>query len=216
MNVRMPVRLPSFAIPLVLLALFALVPTAAAASRNNDAEKRALRAQLEQMKGDTQALQARLRELDASSDPAPQSSGSSATSPQMQAAPAPVTHAPTAAVPAPAYTPQQPTLRQAADPAPYEAATDTRIAMFRLAFSLYRWIPVGSSQLVVFNTYDQAYLLDFANACPGLLSASRIRIENFSTHVKVGEHAVIADGQRCLITVIRELRISKLPKALRL
>ena len=214
----MNVRLPSLVIPFALLALFALVSAATAASPNHDAEKRALRAQLEQLKSDTQALEARLRELDASSDADPQSSAARRTSPSMQAPPPP-THAPMATTPiptpAPAYTPHGSMLRQAADPAPYEAATDTRIAMFRLAFSLYRWVPVGSSQLVVFNTYDQAYLLDFASDCPGLLSASRIRIENFSTHVKVGEHAVIADGQRCLITNIRELRISKLPKALR-
>ena len=211
----MTVRLPSFVIPFALLALFAFVPTAAAASRNSDAEKRALRAQLAQLKSDTQALEARLRELDASSDAGSQSSASREAPPQMRAAPSPATRAPMAAAPAPTYTPRGPAVRQAADPAPYEAAVDTRIAMFRLAFSLYRWIPVGNRQLVVFNTYDQAYLLDFANDCPGLLSASRIRIENFSTRVKAGEHAVIADGQRCLITNLRELRISKVPKALR-
>ena len=192
----MTARLPSFAIPFALLALFAFAAPAFPASHNNDAEKRALRAQLEQMRSDSQALEARLRELDAGSDAGPPSpSAPRQTAPPIQAAPAPTMHAPMPAAPTPAYTPHGPVLRQAADPAPYEAAVDSRLAMFRVAFSPYRWIPVGSSQLVVFNTYDQAYLLDFAGACPGLLSADRIRIENFSTRVRAGEHGVIAKFQ---------------------
>lgn len=210
----MTVRLPSFAFPFALL--LALVPVASAASPENEAEIRALRAQLAQMKGDTQALEARLRELEAGSDTgSPSSTARDATPTHMQASSAPTTHAAMTAASTPTYTPTGPALRQAADPAPYEAAVDTRIAMFRVAFSLYRWVPVGSRQLVVFNTYDQAYLLDFATDCPGLLYAKRIEIQNFSTHVQVGEHSVIADGQHCLITNIRELRISRLPKPLR-
>jgi hypothetical protein len=210
----MTVRLPSFAIPFALL--LALVPVASAASPENEAEIRALRAQLAQMKGDTKALQARLRELEVGSDTgSPSSAARDETTAHMQVSPQPTMHAAMTATSTPTYTPTGPALRQTADPAPYEAAVDTRIAMFRVAFSLYRWVPVGSRQLVVFNTYDQAYLLDFANDCPGLLYAKRIEIQNFSTRVRIGEHAVIADGQHCLITNISELRISKLPKALR-
>lgn len=213
----MTVRLQPLWSALAVLML-ATAPFGPAAAQDTDAEKRALRAQLERMKTDTQALDARLRELEARGDTpaAPPVSTAATQAPQApQATAQPATAASPTPAPASTYTPSGPALRQAADPAPYEAAVDTRIAMFRLAFSLYRWIPVGSRQLVVFNTYDQAYLLDFASDCPGLLSASRIRIENFSTHVKAGEHAVVADGQRCLISYIFELRISKLPKALR-
>lgn len=79
-------------------------------------------------------------------------------------------------------------------------------------YNPYRWIPVGTRQLAVYNTYDEAYLLDFASDCPGLLSTDRIKIENFSTKVVMGRDAVIADGQRCLITGIRELHINRLSR----
>lgn len=215
----MTARLPLFAIP--LLMLLTLNPLASATtSSENDAEIRALRAQLQQMKSDSQALEARLRELEAGSDGGSHAAAAPLRGPAPQAphAPAPTTRTPMA-TPAPpltpGYTPSGPALRQAADPAPYEAAAEDRLAMFRVAFSPYRWVPVGNRQLALFNTYDQAYLLGFATDCPGLLSATRIRIEDFSTHVHAGEQAVIADGQRCLIATIEELNINKLPKALR-
>jgi hypothetical protein len=204
----MTARLPSFAL-VALVMLLAFVHGAWAASPGDDAEIRALRAQLQQMKSDTLALDARLRELEAGRDAGSRPSATREAVPPMQAERAPMPPQ------VPMYAPRGPTLRQAGDPAPYEAAVDTRLGMFRVAFSPYRWIPVGSRQLVLFNTYDEAYLLDFARECPGLLTAPRIRVENFSTRVKAGEHAVVADGQRCVITTIRGLRISKLPKALR-
>lgn len=84
--------------------------------------------------------------------------------------------------------------------------------MFRIAFSPYRYVPIGARQLVVYNTYDEIYLLDLADDCPGLLTTTRFQIENFSTHVTAGKHAVIADGQRCPIADIREIRPSRLPR----
>ncbi len=217
----MTARLPSFAIPLLLLTL---IPHASATtSSENDAEIRALRAQLQQMKGDSQALEARLRELEAGSDGDPHAAAAPLREPASQASAAatPTTRTPmaTPATPAtaltPGYTPSGPALRQAADPAPYDSAAEGRLAMFRVAFSPYRWVPVGNRQLALFNTYDQAYLLGFATDCPGLLYTTRLQIQDFSTHVRAGEHAVIADGQHCLIATIDELNINKLPKALR-
>jgi hypothetical protein len=180
---------------------------------SHQAEADALRAQIHRMDRDQELLEDRLHELERA-DPAIAAERVRDQA-QAEAAPPTETQAPKIATPTSNYSPTGPALRQAADPAPYEAATDSRIAMFRIALSPYRWVPVGSRQLALFNTDDEAYLLDFANDCPGLLSAERIRFENFSTHVQAGEHAVIASGQRCLITNIRELRISKLPKALR-
>ena len=82
--------------------------------------------------------------------------------------------------------------------------------MFR--YNPYRWVPVGTHQVAVYNTYDEAFLLDLAIDCPGLLSADRIKIENFSTKVVMNRDAVIADGQRCLITGIRQLNTARLPQ----
>jgi hypothetical protein len=214
----MIVRLPSFAIPLALLSVFACLAPAPAAARDTDADVRALRAQLDQVKSDIRAMDARLRELEQRTTEAAASSPSGSRTAMERTSPATATPATAPAASTaltPGYTPSGPVLREAVDPAPYQAAIDARLSMFRVAMAPYRWIPAGKRQLVLFNTYDQAYLLDFANACPGLLYAKHIRIENFSTHVKIGEHAVVADGQRCLITDIGELRIVKLPAALR-
>jgi hypothetical protein len=178
-------------------------------------KKRALREQIHQMDHQQELLENRLRALEKDDSPAMQEARRQAK-PAAQAgeetasppAPAPVQMA----APAPPPPPPQlgPTLRQAADPAPYEKAAGNRVGMFR--YNPYRWVPVGTRQLAVYNTYDEAYLLDFANDCPSLLSADRIKIENFSTKVVVNRDAVIADGQRCLITGIRELNVSRLPR----
>jgi hypothetical protein len=180
---------------------------------SHTAEADALRAQIHRMDRDQELLEGRLHELE-TSDPA------IAAERFRKPAPADVAQAPQApvprmATPAPDYAPTGPALRQAANPAPYEAALDARIAMFRVAMSIYRWVPVGRRELAVFNTYDEAYLLEFVDDCPGLLYASRIEIQNFSTRVRAGEHGVIAAGQRCVIKNIYELRIPRLPKELR-
>jgi hypothetical protein len=198
-------------------------------------KQRTIRAQIHGMDHDQELLENRLHELERE-DPAiaaesargGEASGVSdhyATSaPVMAAAPAstPPPAAPmrTAAAPpspapppAPAQAPPPPTfgpsLRQAADPAPYEKAAGNYLGMFH--YSPGKWVPVGTRQLAVFNAWDDAFLLDLGNDCPGLLSADRIRIENFSTKVVANRDAVIADGQRCPITGIRQLNTARLP-----
>ena len=137
--------------------------------------------------------------LEAGSPPAPARTAESAPAPAPLPPPAPSQPAP----------PFGPPLRQAADPAPYEKAAGGYVGMFR--YNSYRWVPVGTHQLVVYNTYDEAYLLDFASDCPGLLSAKHIQVENFSTKVVMDRDAVVADGQRCPITGIRPLMLNRLP-----
>jgi len=118
---------------------------------------------------------------------------------------------PPQAAPSPAPSPPSgPALRKAEDPAPYEKAAISRVSMFR--YNPYRWVPVGTHQLAVYNNYDEAYLLDLGGDCPRLLTAERIQVENFSTRVVAGRDGVIADGQRCAITGIRELNVNRLPR----
>jgi hypothetical protein len=125
--------------------------------------------------------------------------------------PPPGLQSPPQTTPSPALSPQHgPVLRKADDPAPYEKAAISNVSMFR--YNPYRWVPVGTHQLAVYNSFDDAYLLDLAGDCPGLLTTERIKIENFSTRVVVGRDAVIADGQRCAITGIRELNVNRLPR----
>lgn len=163
----------------------------------------ALRQRIHAISGDQQLLEDRLRELrrQGATDPG----GAAAPAPIATPAPLPVAAAPVA----PAPPPPGPKLREAADPAIYLKAAGDRRSMF--FYNAYRWVPVGTRQLAVYNSYDDAVLLDLAADCPGLLSARKIRIENFSTKVYANKSAVLADGQRCLIVGIRDLYTNRLP-----
>jgi hypothetical protein len=178
-----------------------------------------LRAQIHRMDREQELLENRLREIE-HEDPAiaaesmKDSDDAGATqhyaSPAIPPRPAAV-HEMAVSSGAVQLPPQLgPTLRQAADPVLYEKAAGSRVAMFR--YNSYRWVPVGTRQLAIYNTYDEAYLLDFASDCPGLLHAERIKVENFSTKVVAGRDAVNAAGQRCPIADIRELNINRLPR----
>jgi hypothetical protein len=183
----------------------------------------ALRAQIHRMDHDQELLEDRLRELEhedpaiaaesrkAADDTSTADHYATPATPPPPPAPAPTQMAPPPPPPPPP-PPQAlgPTLRQAADPAPYEKAAGGYIGMFH--YNPYQWVPVGTRQLAVYNTYDEAFLLDFANDCPNLLRAERIEIENFSTKVVMGRDAVIANGERCPITGIRELNTNRLPR----
>ncbi len=211
--------------------------TGHAASTSRAADESELRTQIHRMDREQELLEDRLHAIEKQDSPAvqdarrqakidaedrleagnpPAPAPTPAPARTSETAPAPAQSTPPPAPPLPATPsapapppPLGPPLRQAADPAPYEKVAGAWVGMFR--YNPYRWVPVGTHQLVVYNTYDEAYLLDFASDCPGLLSAKRIQVENFSTKVVMGRDAVVADGQRCPITGIRQLMVNRLP-----
>jgi len=204
--------------------LFALENNHSGNDAAREAEKVALRDQIQRMDHEQEPIEACLEKLEHDAplsrvscpfhDEGDQAAPMQAAEPMRSAPESPPPpmiqpHAPPP--PAPPPPPQQlgPMLRQAADPAPYEKAIISRVSMFH--YNSYRWVPVGTRQLVVYNTWDDAYLLDFAADCPGLLTAERIKVENFSTKVVAGRDGVIADGQRCAIVGISELNAKRLP-----
>lgn len=199
--------------------LFALENAHAGNDASRETEKQALRDQIKRMDHEQEPIEACLERLEhdelLSRISCPFHDDSDAT------VPAPAVEAPIAIAPPPPpphaaevsmapAPPKGPALRLAVDPGPYEKVAGDRVGMF--FYNPYRWVPVGARQLAVFNSYDDAYLLDFAAPCPGLLTTRRIQIENSSTKVYAGKHAVIADGDRCPIVAIRELRVRGLPQ----
>jgi hypothetical protein len=206
--------------------LFALQNSHAGNDADREKEKQALRDQIQRMDHEQEPIEKCLEKLEHDEplnriscpfheDSEPTKPITMARPPEPPAVPAPA-QAPAppppqmAPPPAPAPAPPPgPVLRKADDPAPYEKATISRVSMFH--YNPYRWVPVGTHQLAVYNTFDEAYLLDLAGDCPGLLTTERIRIENFSTKVVIG-NAVIADGERCAITGIRELSVNRLSR----
>jgi len=209
--------------------LFALENNHAGNEAAREAEKQILRDQIQRMDRDQEPIEKCLEKLehdeplgrvscpfhddgeqDTSTTIARPPEPSVVAAPPRAALPPPPPPPPPQAVPPPAPSPPPgPALRKAEDPAPYEKAAISRVSMFR--YNPYRWVPVGTHQLAVYNTYDEAYLLDLERDCPRLLTTERIKIENFSTKVVIGRDGVIADGERCAITGIRELSVSRLP-----
>lgn len=165
-------------------------------------DRDALRAQIRQIGNDQDLLEQRLRELQRHDREA-----ASATADAPPPPPPPVAQTPPLPPPP---APTGPKLREAADPAPYLKAAGDAVGMF--FYNPYKLIPVGTRQLVIYTNFDEAYLLDLDGDCPALLTARKITMENFSTRVIAGRHAVLADDVRCPITGIRKLHVNRLPR----
>ena len=114
---------------------------------------------------------------------------------------------PIAALIPPAPTPR----RSNVDPAPYEASFVGRVSVFRVSQSS-KWLVLDEKRVVYWVVNDEAYLLNLAQTCPGLLTAEKLKLENFSTKVRAGKDSVVVSGQRCLIESIIMLGGRKLPK----
>lgn len=97
------------------------------------------------------------------------------------------------------------------DPSPYEASVTGRVSMFRMTPSSM-WRVLDEKRLVYWVVDDEAYLLNLAQICPGLLSTQKLKLENFSTKVLAGRDHVIFGDQRCLIDSIARLGGRSLPK----
>lgn len=209
--------------------LFALENNHSGNDASREAEKQTLREQIQHMDREQEPIEKCLEKLEHDEplgrvscafhddgEPAAPATMAQPPEPSMVAAPPqealpPPPPPPPQTTPSPAPAPEPgPVLRKAEDPTPYEKAAISQVSMFR--YNPYRWVPVGTHQLAVYNSYDEAYLLDLDGDCPRLLTTERIRVENFSTKVVVGRDAVIADGQRCAITGIRELNVNRLPR----
>jgi hypothetical protein len=174
------------------------------------AREEALRTQIHRMDRDQELIEDRLSELEKSDPPPLPTQATQPSTPAAVEMPPPASPPPQMTPsPMPPPAPPGPTLRRAADPAVYEKAARDRVSMFR--YNPYRWVPVGTHQLAVYNTYNEAYLLDLSADCPGLLTTERITIESFSTQVFAGKNGVLAGDERCAITQIRELDVFRLP-----
>ena len=97
------------------------------------------------------------------------------------------------------------------DPTPYEASIRGYVSMFRMTPSSM-WRVLDEKRLVYWVIKDEAYLLNLAQICPGLLSTKKLEIQNFSTKVRAGKDHVIFGDQQCLIESIAQLGGRSLPK----
>jgi hypothetical protein len=67
------------------------------------------------------------------------------------------------------------------------------------------WNALSRSELVVFTTINDAYLLKVWQPCIGLPFATRVGVTSTSGTVNRGLDSVLVDGQRCPIEEIRPL-----------
>lgn len=191
--------------------LFSLLTSEGLKAQNTvtQADLNRVRSEIELLKQDIDIKQAELRMLELqmarqSNMPSPKPEVKPAT-PEKPVAPAPVSAPPAQAKAMPAPR------RSDIDPAPYEAAITQRVAMFRTN-DASKWLVLDEKRLVYWVLDDEAYLLHLAQTCSGLLTSTRLKVENFSTRVKAGHDSVIFDDQRCLIESISKLGGRSLPK----
>lgn len=134
--------------------------------------------------------------------PAPAPAPAAAPAPRPEAAPA-------ASISAAAATSAMAAPR--VDPAPYLAAAVGRLSAIRVSVPP-QWLVIDEARVVIWTTSDEAYLLGVQTPCPILLSGAKLKLEDFSTRVRVGEEAVKVGTQRCLIESITRLGGRGLPK----
>jgi len=96
-------------------------------------------------------------------------------------------------------------------PTPYEAPITGRTSVFRTTSSA-KWLVLDEQRVVYWAMDDEVYILNLAQTCPGLLGASKIKLENFSTKVRAGTDNLIFDDQSCLIDSISVLGGNAVPK----
>ena len=130
--------------------------------------------------------------------------GVSATTPQ----PKPVTQ--TIQLPLNSELAQAPK-RTNVDPKPYEASVIQPVALFRTDGSA-KWLVLDEERVVFWVVDDEAYLVNLAVTCAGLLDAKKLRLENFSSRVRAGHDGVLFNDQRCQIKSIEKLGGRSLPK----
>lgn len=168
------------------------------------------KAEIELLKQDIEIRQAELRLMELqlarqSASPAPKPASKPAA---MATTPVP------AVAPSPAFAATAPTLppkRADVDPAPYEKSSVGRVPQFRTTQSS-KWLVLDEKRVVFWVLNEEAYLLNLAQTCPGLLDAEKIKLESFSTKVRAGHDGIVFSGQRCLIESITKLGGKNLPK----
>lgn len=97
------------------------------------------------------------------------------------------------------------------DAEPYERSIQGRVAMFRVV-DHPKWLVLDDRRVVVWVLEDEAYLLELVEQCPALIGAGQVRVESFSTRVRMGKEAVRIGDQRCVIGSIARLGGRSLPK----
>jgi|GEM_PF-1705386 len=199
----------------VTLAFFLLSSSGAFAQTEvTQADINRAKAEIELLKQDIEIKQAELRlmelQLTRQSATPVSKPASKPVSPAMapnprSAAPLPPT---VVSTPTPVALPRQADV----DPTPYETSVLGLIPQFR-ANQSSKWLVLDEKRVVFWVLSDEAYLLNLEQTCPGLLTAERLKLENFSMKVRAGHDGIVVDNnQRCVIESIAKLGGKSLPK----
>ncbi len=173
------------------------------------------KAEIELLKQDIEIKQAELRLMElqlARQSALPAPPPTVAWKPAASVSPAaPVAPKPSATTAIVSPSPGLPPRRADVDPAPYEKSSIGRIPQFRTSQSS-KWLVLDEKRVVFWVLDEEAYLLNLAQSCPGLLNAEKMKLESFSTKVRAGHDGIVLNNQRCLIESITKLGGKSLPK----
>jgi len=198
----------------VAMLLFSVIssPDSRAQSTVTKADVSRARSEIELLKQNIQIKEAELRLMEQQLARQSTVSPTKTTSKPVTSANAAQAKPVSQPVPAPLTPESTPAPKRAnVDPKPYEASVVQRIAMFRTDGSA-KWLVLDEERVVFWVLDDEAYLVNLAVTCSGLLDAKSLKLENFSSKVRAGHDGVLFDDQRCQIQSIQKLGGRALPK----
>lgn len=102
----------------------------------------------------------------------------------------------------------------------YRANAGEPVGSFKNWNRSLQWRVLSNDALVVWSRPSEAFLLEFRNSCPGLISAREITISNSGQLVAAGFDSVritspLANRTACRITTIRPLNLQAISDAKR-
>lgn len=101
--------------------------------------------------------------------------------------------------------------RQADQLAEYTAAAGAPVSSFRF-LSLYSWTPLSDTELVVYTSPNQAWLLDIDGGCPSLPYTQAVGVTSYMHQVTAKVDKVLTGhhDMPCMITRIRPVDVRQL------
>jgi uncharacterized protein DUF6491 len=90
----------------------------------------------------------------------------------------------------------------------YEPYVGEPVSSFT-AFRQESWQPISRTQLVLWTSINDAYLLTVANNCPNMMFTNAVQVTSTASGISTLDH-VIVKGDRCPITQIQPIDVRRM------
>jgi hypothetical protein len=90
----------------------------------------------------------------------------------------------------------------------YEPYVGEPVSSFT-AFRQHSWEPISRTQLVLWTSINDAYLLTVANNCPNMMFTNAVSVTSTGSGISTLDHVIIK-GDRCPITQIQPIDVRRM------